>query len=277
MGRHPEGRRIGGGGRGARADPTSRPWRRSDDASTRSSRIPRRPRSSSRTGASTASASASTTTTCPPSTCPTCTWWTPMGRGVDETHRRGPVVNGVEYPVDLLIYASGFEVTTDLHQRLGFDPKGAGRRRALGAVGRGRPHAARGAGQRIPQPAPDQPRPRWVRHELLAPALRVGQARGAHRRGLRRAGDRRHRAGGGRRGGVARGAPLPSVPAAPATSRTARPASTTASSRRSTPGRLGISPTPEVFWTTSDTWSVGARMPTSLARRFGAAEAVDTN
>ena len=35
-----------------------------------------------------------------------------------------PVAKGVEYPVDLLIYASGFEVTTDLYQRLGFDPKG---------------------------------------------------------------------------------------------------------------------------------------------------------
>jgi cation diffusion facilitator CzcD-associated flavoprotein CzcO len=46
------------------------------------------------------------------------------GRGVDEITARGPVVDGVEYPVDLLIYASGFEVTTDLHQRLGFDPKG---------------------------------------------------------------------------------------------------------------------------------------------------------
>jgi len=30
----------------------------------------------------------------------------------------------VEYPVDLLIYASGFEVTTDQHHRLGFDPVG---------------------------------------------------------------------------------------------------------------------------------------------------------
>jgi len=46
------------------------------------------------------------------------------GRGVDELTASGPVVNGVEYPVDLLIYASGFEVTTDLHQRLGFDPRG---------------------------------------------------------------------------------------------------------------------------------------------------------
>ncbi len=48
------------------------------------------------------------------------------GRGVNEITARGPVVDGVEYPVDLLIYASGFEVTTDLYQRLGFDPKGAG-------------------------------------------------------------------------------------------------------------------------------------------------------
>ena len=46
------------------------------------------------------------------------------GQGVDAVTARGPVVDGVEYPVDLLIYASGFEVTTDLHQRLGFDPKG---------------------------------------------------------------------------------------------------------------------------------------------------------
>jgi cation diffusion facilitator CzcD-associated flavoprotein CzcO len=46
------------------------------------------------------------------------------GQGVDAMTARGPVVDGVEYPVDLLIYASGFEVTTDLHQRLGFDPKG---------------------------------------------------------------------------------------------------------------------------------------------------------
>jgi cation diffusion facilitator CzcD-associated flavoprotein CzcO len=46
------------------------------------------------------------------------------GRGVDGSTKNGPVVDGVEYPVDLLIYASGFEVTTDLHHRLGFDPKG---------------------------------------------------------------------------------------------------------------------------------------------------------
>ena len=46
------------------------------------------------------------------------------GRGVDRITPAGLVVDGVEYPVDLIIYASGFEVTTDLHQRLGFDPPG---------------------------------------------------------------------------------------------------------------------------------------------------------
>ncbi len=46
------------------------------------------------------------------------------GRGVETCTSRGPVVDGVEYPVDLLIYASGFEVTTDLTHRLGFDLTG---------------------------------------------------------------------------------------------------------------------------------------------------------
>jgi cation diffusion facilitator CzcD-associated flavoprotein CzcO len=46
------------------------------------------------------------------------------GRGVDAITETGVVVDGVEYPVDLLVFASGFEVTTDLDQRLGFDPAG---------------------------------------------------------------------------------------------------------------------------------------------------------
>ena len=48
------------------------------------------------------------------------------GRGVDRITENAVVVDGVEYPVDLLIYASGFEVTSDYHHRLGFDPKGRG-------------------------------------------------------------------------------------------------------------------------------------------------------
>jgi cation diffusion facilitator CzcD-associated flavoprotein CzcO len=46
------------------------------------------------------------------------------GKGVERITDRGVVAGGVEYPVDLLVFASGFEVTTDLDHRLGFDPKG---------------------------------------------------------------------------------------------------------------------------------------------------------
>ncbi len=46
------------------------------------------------------------------------------GKGVDEITETGIVVDGVEYPVDLILFASGFEVTTDYHHRLGFDPHG---------------------------------------------------------------------------------------------------------------------------------------------------------
>lgn len=46
------------------------------------------------------------------------------GRGVDHVTPTGVVFDGIEYPVDLLIFASGFEVTTALEQRLGFNPVG---------------------------------------------------------------------------------------------------------------------------------------------------------
>jgi cyclohexanone monooxygenase len=46
------------------------------------------------------------------------------GRGVDKITPAGVVVDGTEYPLDCLIYASGFEVTTEYTHRLGFDPHG---------------------------------------------------------------------------------------------------------------------------------------------------------
>ncbi|MFZ9579144.1 MAG: flavin-containing monooxygenase [Ilumatobacteraceae bacterium] len=48
------------------------------------------------------------------------------GKGIHELGENGPIFEGREYPVDLLIYASGYEVTNDYHERLGFDPKGRG-------------------------------------------------------------------------------------------------------------------------------------------------------
>ena len=46
------------------------------------------------------------------------------GVGVREVTAAGPVVDGTQYELDLLVYASGFEVTTGLVSRLGFDPVG---------------------------------------------------------------------------------------------------------------------------------------------------------
>ena len=48
------------------------------------------------------------------------------GRGVREMSPAGPIVDGTEYPLDLLVFASGFEITTSLVDRLGFDPVGRG-------------------------------------------------------------------------------------------------------------------------------------------------------
>jgi cation diffusion facilitator CzcD-associated flavoprotein CzcO len=46
------------------------------------------------------------------------------GRGVEAITEHGIVANGVETEVDVIVFASGFEVTTDLDRRLGFDPEG---------------------------------------------------------------------------------------------------------------------------------------------------------
>jgi cation diffusion facilitator CzcD-associated flavoprotein CzcO len=46
------------------------------------------------------------------------------GRGVERITESGAVVDGVEYPLDCLIFASGFETNTDYDGRVGFDPVG---------------------------------------------------------------------------------------------------------------------------------------------------------
>lgn len=48
------------------------------------------------------------------------------GQGVERITARGVVANGEEYEVECIIYASGFEVGTDLASRAGFDPVGRG-------------------------------------------------------------------------------------------------------------------------------------------------------
>jgi cyclohexanone monooxygenase len=46
------------------------------------------------------------------------------GKGVERVTPAGVVVAGVEYPLDCLIYASGFEVGTEYRRRAGFDLAG---------------------------------------------------------------------------------------------------------------------------------------------------------
>jgi cyclohexanone monooxygenase len=48
------------------------------------------------------------------------------GQGVERITENGVVVADVEYPVDCIIYASGFEVGTEATSRMGYDPKGRG-------------------------------------------------------------------------------------------------------------------------------------------------------
>ena len=48
------------------------------------------------------------------------------GKGVERITETGLVAGGKEYPVDCIIYASGFEVGTDYTARAGYDPVGRG-------------------------------------------------------------------------------------------------------------------------------------------------------
>jgi cyclohexanone monooxygenase len=48
------------------------------------------------------------------------------GRGVERITERGIVANGVEYEVDCIVYASGFEVGTPLERRAGYQVYGRG-------------------------------------------------------------------------------------------------------------------------------------------------------
>ncbi|MCC6849659.1 MAG: NAD(P)/FAD-dependent oxidoreductase, partial [Deltaproteobacteria bacterium] len=48
------------------------------------------------------------------------------GKGVERVTEQGVVANGVEYEIDCIVYASGFEFGTEHTRRMGFDPVGRG-------------------------------------------------------------------------------------------------------------------------------------------------------
>ncbi|MEM9622533.1 MAG: NAD(P)/FAD-dependent oxidoreductase [Pseudomonadota bacterium] len=47
-----------------------------------------------------------------------------QGKGVERITAQGVVANGVEYPVDCIVFATGFEVGTEYTRRAGYDPVG---------------------------------------------------------------------------------------------------------------------------------------------------------
>ena len=57
------------------------------------------------------------------------------GQGVERITTTGVVVAGVEYELDCIIFASGFEVGTEQARRTGFDPVGPRRRRPCRSTG----------------------------------------------------------------------------------------------------------------------------------------------
>ena len=126
VGRHPEAGRVPRRGGRARAQRPRAPWRRSGAGSTRSSTTRRRPRSSSPVLDKYCKRVCFHDDYLPAFNRPNVHLVDTDGRGVDRISPRGPVVDGVEYPVDVLVFASGFEVNTDLDRRVGFDPVGRG-------------------------------------------------------------------------------------------------------------------------------------------------------
>jgi cyclohexanone monooxygenase len=48
------------------------------------------------------------------------------GQGVEEITEHGVIANGREYPLDCIVFATGFDVSSGLAANLGFDPQGAG-------------------------------------------------------------------------------------------------------------------------------------------------------
>ena len=82
------------------------------------------------------------------------------GQGVERITPTGVVVAGVEYEVDCIVFASGFEVGTELTRRTGFDVTGRDGVTLSGALGRRHAVDARHARPRVPQRLRGRPPPR---------------------------------------------------------------------------------------------------------------------
>ena len=74
-----------------------------------------------------------------------------QGRGVERITATGAVVDGREYPLDCLIYATGFDTGTDFVRRTGYDIRGRGGITLSAQMERWRRHPSRYAQPRLSQ------------------------------------------------------------------------------------------------------------------------------
>ena len=188
------------------------------------------------------------------------------GKGVERITETGVVVAGVEYEVDCIIYASGFEVGTEYTRRAGYDMTGRdgvklsehwadGMRTKHGIHVHGFPNLF------IVQPTQGANLISNVPHNLTEAGKTIAHDRAARRR--RRL--RRGRGDQGGRGRLDRAAALRPRHGMHRLTPTARPATTTTRASPARPAPSSSSATPPAPWRTSSTSTSGATTATSRA------------
>ncbi len=103
------------------------------------------------------------------------------GRGVERVTENGVVVDGVEYAVDCLIYATGFEVGTEYTRRAGYEMYGRDGVEPHGALGGRHPDPPRHAQPRLSQLLHHGRPAERLHRELPAHAERAEPAHRLHR------------------------------------------------------------------------------------------------
>ncbi len=123
--------------------------------------------------------------------------------GVERITKRGVVANGVEYPVDCIIFATGFEITSAPKRRMGIEIYGRDGKSLWRLLGEGSAHAARLREPRLPELVLHRDRAERPLGEHDLDVRRSGAARRLHRSrgdGARREARAADRRGRGRRG-----------------------------------------------------------------------------
>ena len=119
------------------------------------------------------------------------------GKGIERITQRGIVAGGVEYELDCIIYASGFEVGTPMERRAGYEVYRPRRRRAQREMARRRVDDVRHADARISELLHRRPVAGRREREHSARARRAEPAHRVHPQARARTSGRQVRRDGG--------------------------------------------------------------------------------